>query len=165
MDTRWAKTTRNTTAPRRDFIEDHDSGQQTIRVWCRWRCHWHEHGYSGIPIGDTADRASHCYAPDSPYKDTGYEILISGTPFSGRMTARTEPGERGRGRGDAVRVPFGASARKHVERIRVSGGGDGDDQEERELRLGAWIGNQRGRATTRSPERVEQLSAIEMRWS
>ncbi|MEU0398239.1 Helicase associated domain protein [Streptomyces sp. NPDC006208] len=53
-----------------------------------------------------------------------------------------------------LRVP-----RKHVERI-VS-----EDQEERELRLGAWIGNQRSRAATLTPERVDQLSAIGMRWS
>ncbi|MGW3498618.1 helicase associated domain-containing protein [Streptomyces sp. NPDC001020] len=53
-----------------------------------------------------------------------------------------------------LRVP-----RKHVERI------VGEDQEERELRLGAWIGNQRSRAATLSPERVELLSAIGMRWS
>ncbi|MEW1552141.1 DEAD/DEAH box helicase [Streptomyces tsukubensis] len=53
-----------------------------------------------------------------------------------------------------LRVP-----RKHVERI------VGEDQEERELRLGAWIGNQRSRASTLTPERVEQLSAIGMRWS
>ncbi|MGW5249042.1 Helicase associated domain protein [Streptomyces sp. NPDC004129] len=60
-----------------------------------------------------------------------------------------------------LRVP-----RKHIERIVVGGGGcSGEDQEERELRLGAWIGNQRSRAATLSPERVEQLSAIGMRWS
>ncbi|GGL17179.1 DEAD/DEAH box helicase [Streptomyces flaveus] len=53
-----------------------------------------------------------------------------------------------------LRVP-----RKHVERI------VGEDQEERELRLGAWIGNQRSRAATLTPERVEQLSAIGMRWA
>lgn len=58
-----------------------------------------------------------------------------------------------------LRVP-----RKHIERIRV-GGGDGEDQEERELRLGAWINNQRSRAERLAPERVEQLSAIGMRWS
>ncbi|MFH8417417.1 DEAD/DEAH box helicase [Streptomyces collinus] len=52
-----------------------------------------------------------------------------------------------------LRVP-----RKHVERIA------GEDQQERELRLGAWIGNQRSRAATLSPERVEQLSVIGMRW-
>ncbi|MEU5084235.1 MULTISPECIES: DEAD/DEAH box helicase [Streptomyces] len=58
--------------------------------------------------------------------------------------------------------------RQHVERIAVGGdgkGGSGDDQEVRELRLGAWIGNQRSRAATLSPERVELLSAIGMRWT
>ncbi|MFF0164117.1 Helicase associated domain protein [Streptomyces sp. NPDC005263] len=49
--------------------------------------------------------------------------------------------------------------RKHVERI------VGEDQEEREHRLGAWIGNQRSRAATLTPERMEQLSAIGMRWA
>ncbi|MGW7086756.1 Helicase associated domain protein [Streptomyces sp. NPDC054871] len=53
-----------------------------------------------------------------------------------------------------LRVP-----RKHVERI------VGEDQEEREYKLGAWIGNQRSRAATLSPERMELLSAIGMRWS
>ncbi|WP_406729940.1 helicase associated domain-containing protein [Streptomyces sp. GD-15H] len=33
------------------------------------------------------------------------------------------------------------------------------------MKLGAWIGNQRSRATTLTPERMEQLSAIGMRWS
>ncbi|OSZ57671.1 helicase [Streptomyces pharetrae CZA14] len=62
-----------------------------------------------------------------------------------------------------LRVP-----RKHIERIAVGGdgsGGSSEDQEVRELRLGAWIGNQRSRAATLSPERVEKLSAIGMRWS
>ncbi|MET8956279.1 Helicase associated domain protein [Streptomyces sp. NPDC004533] len=58
-----------------------------------------------------------------------------------------------------LRVP-----RKHVERI-VVGDGDGGDQEERELRLGAWISNQRNRAATLTPERIEQLTAINMRWT
>ncbi|MEU5499011.1 DEAD/DEAH box helicase [Streptomyces griseofuscus] len=62
-----------------------------------------------------------------------------------------------------LRVP-----RKHIERITTGGngsGGSGDDQEVRELRLGAWIGNQRSRAATLTPERIEQLSVIGMRWS
>ncbi|MFG3498744.1 Helicase associated domain protein [Streptomyces sp. NPDC047928] len=50
--------------------------------------------------------------------------------------------------------------RKHVERVV---GGEG--QEEREHKLGAWIGNQRSRAATLTPERMELLSAIGMRWS
>ncbi|OSZ61566.1 helicase [Streptomyces pharetrae CZA14] len=62
-----------------------------------------------------------------------------------------------------LRVP-----RKHVERIVLGGdgsGGSGEDQEIRELKLGAWISNQRSRAATLSPERVEQLSTIGMRWT
>ncbi|WP_443071623.1 helicase associated domain-containing protein [Streptomyces sp. WMMC940] len=49
--------------------------------------------------------------------------------------------------------------RKHVERI------VGEDQEKREHKLGAWIGNQRSRAATLTPERVGLLSAIDMRWT
>ncbi|MGW0093793.1 helicase associated domain-containing protein [Streptomyces sp. NPDC003328] len=48
--------------------------------------------------------------------------------------------------------------RRHVERI------VGEHQEEREVRLGAFVGNQRSRAATLSPERIEQPSAIGMRW-
>ncbi|MGW0477154.1 Helicase associated domain protein [Streptomyces coeruleorubidus] len=65
-----------------------------------------------------------------------------------------------------LRVP-----RQHVERIAVPSGDDsrdgesGGDQEEREIKLGAWIGNQRSRAATLLPERIEQLSAIGMRWT
>jgi hypothetical protein len=36
---------------------------------------------------------------------------------------------------------------------------------ELQFRLGAWISNQRSRAATLSPERVEELSAIGMRWT
>ncbi|WP_190201844.1 helicase associated domain-containing protein, partial [Streptomyces djakartensis] len=42
---------------------------------------------------------------------------------------------------------------------------DGQNQEERQLRLGAWISNQRSRAATLSPERIEKLSTIGMRWT
>jgi hypothetical protein len=65
-----------------------------------------------------------------------------------------------------LRVP-----RQHVERIAVPIGDDsrdgesGRDQEEREIKLGAWVSNQRSRAAALSPERVEQLSAIGMRWT
>lgn len=58
-----------------------------------------------------------------------------------------------------LRVP-----RKYIETIVVAER-DGQDQEERQLRLGAWISNQRSRAATLSPERIEQLSAIGMRWT
>ncbi|MFE7244394.1 helicase associated domain-containing protein [Streptomyces sp. NPDC057580] len=33
------------------------------------------------------------------------------------------------------------------------------------VRLGAWVGNQRSRAATLTPERIERLSVIGMRWS
>ncbi|MFF5538643.1 Helicase associated domain protein [Streptomyces cinerochromogenes] len=57
-------------------------------------------------------------------------------------------------------------ARKHIETIVLgSEGDDGSSQEERQIRLGAWISNQRSRAATLSPERVEQLAAIGMRWT
>lgn len=65
-----------------------------------------------------------------------------------------------------LRVP-----RKHIERIAVTNGDDsrngesGGDQEEREIKLGAWVGNQRSRAAALSPERIEQLSANGMRWA
>ncbi|MGR6975241.1 Helicase associated domain protein [Streptomyces cynarae] len=61
-----------------------------------------------------------------------------------------------------LRVP-----RKHIERIILGDAKSGseEDQEEWQLRLGAWISNQRSRAATLSPERVEQLSAIDMRWT
>lgn len=63
------------------FIQDHHQ-VPTLRVWCSWCLLWHEHGLAGTKVGDTADRAPHCYAPDSPYKETGYNILVSATPFS-----------------------------------------------------------------------------------
>ncbi|WP_436843890.1 helicase associated domain-containing protein [Streptomyces sioyaensis] len=60
-----------------------------------------------------------------------------------------------------LRVP-----RKHVETI-IVGAADGEDQEQRhvQLKLGAWVSNQRSRAVALSPERVEQLSRVGMRWS
>ncbi len=65
-----------------------------------------------------------------------------------------------------LRVP-----RKHTETIVIGvrdcgeGSGTGQDQEEHLVRLGAWVSNQRSRAGALSPERVEQLSAIGMRWT
>ncbi|MEU6883635.1 Helicase associated domain protein [Streptomyces sp. NPDC046712] len=60
-----------------------------------------------------------------------------------------------------LRVP-----RKHIETITLDGReGAGQDQEVRELKLGAWINNQRSRAATLTPERIKQLSNIAMRWT
>ncbi|MGV2916338.1 helicase associated domain-containing protein [Streptomyces alfalfae] len=56
--------------------------------------------------------------------------------------------------------------RKHVETITVSqGGGEGQEQRDVVLRLGSWVSNQRSRDATLTSERVEQLSAIGMRWT
>jgi hypothetical protein len=61
-----------------------------------------------------------------------------------------------------LRVP-----RKHVERMIIGGDGSSGsgDQKVQEFKLGAWIGNQRTRAAALSPERIEQLAAIGMRWA
>jgi hypothetical protein len=59
-------------------------------------------------------------------------------------------------------------SRKHVETLAVggtSGREDGEGPKVRQVRLGAWIGNQRSRAATLTPERIEQLSRIGMRWT
>ncbi|MFJ4873394.1 helicase associated domain-containing protein [Streptomyces sp. NPDC088757] len=57
--------------------------------------------------------------------------------------------------------------RKHVEAVALGGDSEGGGRERREvsLKLGAWVGNQRSRAATLTPERIEQLSRIGMRWA
>ncbi|MEU0581603.1 Helicase associated domain protein [Streptomyces griseoincarnatus] len=55
--------------------------------------------------------------------------------------------------------------RKHVETIVLDGEGDDSSGQEQQIKLGAWISNQRSRAATLTPERVEQLSTIGMRWT
>lgn len=49
--------------------------------------------------------------------------------------------------------------RKHVETVLS------EDGRQLQYRLGAWINNQRSRATTLTPERIQQLSTIRMQWS
>ncbi|MFI8504495.1 Helicase associated domain protein [Streptomyces sp. NPDC085524] len=49
--------------------------------------------------------------------------------------------------------------RKHVETVLSEDGG------ELQFRLGSWVNNQRSRAAALTPERVEQLSRVGMRWS
>ncbi|WP_420713603.1 helicase associated domain-containing protein [Streptomyces sp. WM4235] len=53
--------------------------------------------------------------------------------------------------------------RKHIETIAL--GGDGQAQRDVPLKLGTWVDNQRRRATTLTPERMEQLSKVGMRWA
>ncbi|MFJ6251680.1 MULTISPECIES: helicase associated domain-containing protein [unclassified Streptomyces] len=54
--------------------------------------------------------------------------------------------------------------RKHVETV-VLGDAEGQERREVSLKFGAWIGNQLTRAATLTPERIEQLSKIGMRWA
>ncbi|MEU3982122.1 Helicase associated domain protein [Streptomyces sp. NPDC026672] len=49
--------------------------------------------------------------------------------------------------------------RKHVETLTVGEG------ERREIKLGAWISNQRARAATLPPDRTRELTALDMRWT
>ncbi|WP_443069159.1 helicase associated domain-containing protein [Streptomyces sp. NBC_01278] len=53
--------------------------------------------------------------------------------------------------------------RKHIETITL--GGDGQAQQDVPLKLGTWVDNQRRRAATLTPERMEQLSKVGMRWA
>ncbi|MFI9122259.1 helicase associated domain-containing protein [Streptomyces bikiniensis] len=55
---------------------------------------------------------------------------------------------------------------KHIETVVLGGAkddGEGRGQREVTLEPGAWVGNQRARAASPSPERIEQLSRIGMR--
>ncbi|MFJ6721671.1 helicase associated domain-containing protein [Streptomyces sp. NPDC091259] len=52
--------------------------------------------------------------------------------------------------------------RKHVETIAI---GDGQAQRDLPLKLRTWVDNQRRRAATLTPERMEQLSKVGMRWA
>ncbi|MFC8270128.1 Helicase associated domain protein [Streptomyces cinereoruber] len=55
--------------------------------------------------------------------------------------------------------------RNHVETLVLGDGEKVQERREVSLKLGAWVGNQRTRAASFSPERLEQLSAIGMRWA
>ncbi|MFD7445919.1 Helicase associated domain protein [Streptomyces sp. NPDC059909] len=58
-----------------------------------------------------------------------------------------------------LRVP-----RKHIETMSVSVDSP-DSQGPHEVRLGVWVSNLRSRAASLTPEQVEQLSGIGMRWT
>ncbi|WP_371611779.1 helicase associated domain-containing protein [Streptomyces clavifer] len=51
-----------------------------------------------------------------------------------------------------------------METVSVSKPGE-ERKEERPLKLGSWVANQRTRAAALTPERVEQLSTVGMRWT
>lgn len=49
-----------------------------IRVWCGHCCSWHIHGVEPwARPGTKALRLAHCFAPGSPYKESGYCIEVA----------------------------------------------------------------------------------------
>lgn len=49
-----------------------------VRVWCGHCCSWHIHGVEPwARPGTKALRLAHCFAPGSPYKETGYCIDVA----------------------------------------------------------------------------------------
>ncbi|MFG2714739.1 Helicase associated domain protein [Streptomyces goshikiensis] len=80
---------------------------------------------------------------------TGAELPPPRVAHAAAWAAHLEAARRFHERERHLRVP-----RTHVERV----GG-------REFKLGSWIANQRSRAASLAPERVEALTALGMRWS
>ncbi|MFF8506416.1 hypothetical protein ACF07L_38130 [Streptomyces anulatus] len=60
------------------FLAGHPIGKiHEIRVWCGHCCAWHIHGVEPWAApGTKALRLAHCFAPRSPYKETGYCIEV-----------------------------------------------------------------------------------------
>ncbi|WP_234437857.1 helicase associated domain-containing protein [Streptomyces sp. WM6368] len=52
--------------------------------------------------------------------------------------------------------------RKHIETVTT---GDGQTKQDVALKLGTWVDNQRRRAATLTPEMIELLSKVGMRWA
>lgn len=71
-----------------------------LRVWCRWCCSWHTHGLADSTPGDVADRPARCFAPDSPYRQTGYLIHVTNKPF---FTVRSTLQQATRNQRSAIR--------------------------------------------------------------
>jgi hypothetical protein len=63
------------------YVQQHTQGT-SLRVWCRWCCRWHTHGLADSHVGHFTHRSADCTALDSPYKDGGYYVLVTDTPFS-----------------------------------------------------------------------------------
>lgn len=70
------------------------------------------------------------------------------------MQGPSRKNRRGFEREGHLKVP-----RRHVETVLS------EDGREDQYRLGAWVNNQRSRAAALTPERMEQLSKVGMRWS
>lgn len=73
------------------FIQEHDHGVPTVRVWCRWCLEFHEFGLAGTTVGDTMQRTPHCSAPDSEYKNADYRIRVTSTSYEAVRTSVRRP--------------------------------------------------------------------------
>lgn len=99
------------------FIEERTEGvagprAMLLRVWCRWCVRWHTHGYTGTKVGDTTDRAPHCYTPRQRVRDRlrhpGQRHSVRGGPQDdakryGRASEGDPGGPDHRGRAEAPR--------------------------------------------------------------
>ncbi|MFH9203175.1 hypothetical protein ACH4KT_37945 [Streptomyces anulatus] len=53
-----------------------------VRVWCGHCCSWHIHGVEPWALpGTRALRLAHCFAPGSPYKESGYCIKVANAAY------------------------------------------------------------------------------------
>ena len=60
---------------------DHRRKVYLWRVWCDYCNRWHTHaaGRKGDnPMLELGFRCAHCYRPESPYMETGYNLIYGG---------------------------------------------------------------------------------------
>jgi hypothetical protein len=56
--------------------------RDTWKVWCDWCDRWHTHG------AGEGHRCAHCACARSPFKDTGYNLVLVDEPAPRRRQAR-----------------------------------------------------------------------------
>ncbi|MFI6093553.1 helicase associated domain-containing protein [Streptomyces sp. NPDC051218] len=138
-------------------------------VWSHFDVAWEE----GLAAArGWAKENGHLLAPlDATYQGYRVGIFLKNARAAARKAAEIE---QRRAEGLPVKSSAGALADERREQLEDIAGealpteaGEVDHarHRERENKLGSWIGNQRSRAATLSPQRIEQLSAIGMRWT
>lgn len=51
-------------------------------AWCPWCARWHRHGDQTSEAGDVLHRLPHCATRHSPYRATGYYVVVTNTPLT-----------------------------------------------------------------------------------